>query len=239
MEKNILAENEAQVWCASLEKPADIVAGFSALLSPDEQARAARFHFERHRNHFIVGRGLLRTIIGSYLGVEPEQIEFSYGPQGKPALMKVAPGKNLQFNVSHSEDQAVYIFSWNRLVGIDIEFKREMPDQDDFAKKFFSPAESALIASLAGDQKRNAFFKLWTCKEAILKASGDGLTKPIEAAEISILDGGQAVKLAAIDGDRQQASGWHLELFEPVVSYQAALAIEGHDCQIVFRQGLI
>jgi 4'-phosphopantetheinyl transferase len=229
-----LSANEVHIWCSSLERPLPIAEKFSLLLSPDEKARAERFYFERDRVHFIVGRGLLRTILGSYLGMDPAQIEFSYGLYGKPALQTNHTDNVLQFNLAHSKDLAVYAFCWNHQIGIDLEHVRPMPDEDNFAEQFFSARESALIASLSGEEKRNAFFKIWTCKEAFLKASGDGLTKPIDQAEISLH--AETARLLSLDTDHKQALDWNLEMFRPLADYQAALAIEGRDYQIVFRQ---
>src|SRR5688500_1044662 len=81
-----LSSNDVHVWCASLEQPLEGMAKFFSLLSPDEVARSERFYFERDRSHFIVGRGLLRMLIGRYLQMEPGRVEFSYGRYGKPAL---------------------------------------------------------------------------------------------------------------------------------------------------------
>ncbi len=230
-----LSSDEVHIWRASLEQPPEGVVKFSSLLSPDEELRARRFYFERDRNRFIVGRGLLRTILGNYLAMEPSLIEFSYGPYGKPALKTVFHDKTLQFNLSHSNSLAVFIFSWDRRVGIDIEFIHALSSEDRFAEQLFSPRESALISSLSGEEKLNAFFKLWTCKEAVFKASGDGLTKPIDQAEI-LLTEGESVQLVSIDGDPEQAASWHLETFSPAPGYRVSLAVEGYDERIAFQQ---
>ena len=161
-----LSSDDVHIWRASLEQPLEDVAKFFALLSPDEVVRAERFYFERDRSHFIVGRGLLRTFLGRYLEMEPARVEFSYGPYGKPALKSVFHGKALQFNLSHSNSVAVFIFSWNRLVGIDVEQVRSILDEDRFAEQLFSAREGRFIGSLSGEQKLDSFFKIWTCKEA-------------------------------------------------------------------------
>jgi 4'-phosphopantetheinyl transferase len=230
-----LAGDEIHVWSASLAQPTDLAASFSSVLSLDEKARAERFYFERDRIHFVLGRGLLRKILGGYLGMEPAWIEFSYGPYGKPALKTGDSNHTLQFNLAHSKGLALLAFCWNRPLGIDLEHVRPMASEDDFAAQVFSASESALIASLTGEQKRQAFFKIWTCKEAFFKASGDGLTKPIDQAEIA-LDAGEAARLVSIAGDPQQASGWRLQTFQPVADYQAALAFQGDECKVVFKQ---
>src|SRR4051812_45031189 len=97
-----LAGDEVQVWIASLEKPPEVVAGCSSLLSPDEKDRAGRFYFERDRKRYTVGRGLLRMLLGAFLATKPGQVTFRYGAYGKPALDRVVHGRTLQFNLAHS-----------------------------------------------------------------------------------------------------------------------------------------
>lgn len=230
-----LAGDEIHVWSASLVQPAAVVADFSALLALDEKNRAARFHFAKDRDHYIVGRGLLRRLLGAYLGLDPAWVAFRYGNYGKPALKAGDLNHTLEFNLAHSGGRALYAFCWNRPLGIDLEQVRAMDHQDDFAAQIFSASESALIASLDGEQKQQAFFKIWTCKEAFFKASGDGLTKPIDQAEIA-LDVGETARLVSINGDARQAHGWQLETFQPAVGYYAALAFQGQPCKISFQR---
>lgn len=229
-----LAGDEIHVWSASLAQPADVIENFSALLSADEKARAERFYFPKDRAHFIVGRGLLRQFLGKYLDLDPAWVELCYGPFGKPALKSGDTHHTLQFNLAHSNGLALYAFCWNRALGIDLEHHRPI-EEDDFAAQVFAASESALISSLTGEQKRRAFFTIWTCKEAFFKASGDGLTKPIDQAEIT-LDAGQTASLVSIAGDRQQAAGWQLKTFQPATNFQAALAFHGADAAIRYRE---
>ena len=230
-----LTAPDLYIWCASLNASPDELSRFSSLLSPDEKTRAEKFYFERDANRYIVGRGILRLLVGAYLGMEASRIEFTYGPHGKPAVEAIFQNKILQFNLSHSNDQAVYIFGWDRSVGIDIEHIRPMQDADDFAEQFYSARERDLINSLSGDEKWTAFFKIWTCKEAFLKANGSGLTVPLDHTEIHLQSDG-SVTLTFTDEVAGQAAPWHIETFEPVVDYQAAIAVAGHPCRIIFRQ---
>jgi Phosphopantetheinyl transferase len=225
---------DLHLWRASLASSPQSLAHFSALLSSDEKARAARFHFERDRARYTMGRGILRTLLGSYLGLEPENVKISYGPQGKPFVDSINQNQNLEFNVSHSNEHAVYLFGWDRLVGIDIEHIRPMTDADDFAKHFFSKRESLLIRSLSGNKKWEAFFKFWTCKEAYLKANGSGLTVPLNEVEIALENDGSAA-LTSIGGDTHQAQHWRLETFNPTADYQVALLVEGQNGNIIHQ----
>lgn len=230
-----LAGDEIHLWNASLVQPAAVIAHFATLLSADEKTRAGRFYFEKDRARYIVGRGLLRKILGAYLGLDPAWIEFSYGSYGKPALKVGDLNHTLEFNLAHSADRVLYAFCWNRALGVDLEHIRPMENQDDFAAQIFAPSESTLITSLDGEQKQRTFFTIWTCKEAFFKASGDGLTKPIADAEI-VVDVGGTASLLSIAGDPQQASGWCLETFQPATDYQAALAFRGEACKISFQK---
>ncbi len=232
-----LPDSVIHVWCASLEYTPPQLAEFLSLLSADEKARANRFYFERDRSRFIIGRGLLRILLSRYLGAEPSQLEFVYGGHGKPALKSETLDRVLEFNVSHSKDLALYIFSWNHKVGVDVEYVYPLPDLDNFAELFFSPRECAYIHSLSGEHKESVFFKLWTCKEAFLKANGSGLTIPINQVEISLGMEGSAI-VGTIDGDIEEAERWHLETFNPIPGYQASLAVEGYDGRVILRQNV-
>jgi 4'-phosphopantetheinyl transferase len=230
-----LVHDDVHIWSASLEQPAEYREKLFLLLSFDERTRVERFYFEKDRNRYIIGRGLLRILLGGYLGLNPSTIQFTYGAYGKPALAEEVHGRALEFNVSHSNDMAVYIFTWDQPVGIDIEYIHSMKDMDDFALRFFTPDECALIRSLPMAQKQKTFFKLWTCKEAYLKAYGSGLTVPLNQVEVSFATE-ETASFTSIGGDREQAARWYLDIFNPVPGYQAALAVERQNGQIMFQE---
>src|SRR2546423_1532331 len=83
-----LHEGEIHVWAAALDVTSPAQERLGAALAATERERAARFHFERERNRYTVGRGLLRAILGRYLRTEPGELQLEYGPQGKPVLME-------------------------------------------------------------------------------------------------------------------------------------------------------
>jgi 4'-phosphopantetheinyl transferase len=230
-----LTDPDLHIWRASLSGSLDELSYFDSILSPDEKARADRFYFERDRNRYIFGRGILRTLLGGYLQGQASKITFVYGPHGKPAIESGRLNKTLQFNLAHSNDWAVYAFGWDMPLGIDLEHVRPMPDVDDLAKRFFSPSESTLIHSLFDDQKWETFFTIWTCKEAFLKASGSGLTLPLDQFEVSPKANG-GMKLTSISGNLKSAARWRLETFKPLADYQSAIAVENHSGKIIFHQ---
>jgi 4'-phosphopantetheinyl transferase len=216
-------DEEIHLWRTNLDVSIERVKELATILSPDERARAERFYFELHRNRFIVSRGGLRTILGCYLNIQPDRVEFEYSSRGKP---KLAGAAQLQFNVSHSQDLALYGFSCDRAIGVDLEYLRVIDDAQKIAQRFFSTQESAVIDSLPEDERNAAFFRGWTAKEAYLKATGDGLAGSLETVEVSLVPG-EPVRLLALAGDSQAASRWHLHSFIPAVDYIATVAIEG------------
>ena len=230
-----ITDSDLHIWRACLSGSVPELSYFDSILSPDEKARAERFYFERDRNRYIFGRGILRTLLGGYLQVQASKITFVYGPHGKPAIESVRSNKSLQFNLAHSNDWAVYAFGWDHPLGIDLEHIRPMPDVDELAERFFSASERVLIHSLSGDQKWETFFSIWTCKEAFLKATGSGLTLPLDQFEVSPrADGG--MKLTSISGNSKPADRWRLETFKPIADYQSAIAVEDHAGKIMFHQ---
>lgn len=224
----VLSTDEVHVWRASLDQPESVLQCLRTTLSADEAARAARFHFERDRWRFTVARGVLRAILARYLDLAPEDIQFSYGPQNKPALIDTRQNNNLQFNLSHSQNQALYAFACNRDVGVDIEQIRAMSDAEGVARRFFSTCEYAVFQALPPQRRDEGFFNCWTRKEAYIKALGDGLSHPLGTFDVSLRPGEPAA-LLAVRGDPGEVSRWSMRALTPVPGYVAALVVEGHD----------
>jgi len=222
-----LSSDHIHVWCASLDQPASCVQQFAQSLSADERVRAERFHFEQHRNRFIAGRGLLRMILSYYTGIEPSRLQFCYGPHGKPALTEASSSDRLCFNLSHSQELALFAVTRDREIGVDLECVRPISDAEQIAERFFSAQENAVFRALPRNQKQQAFFNCWTRKEAYIKARGEGLSLPLKQFDVSLIPG-EPAKLLSIRGDPEEASKWSLQALSPAPGYVAALAVEGH-----------
>lgn len=218
-------DDEVHVWCLSLEQPVSCVLQLVQVLSRDERLRAERFYFERDRRRFIVTRGMLRIILGQYLAARPDQIQFRYGPHGKPYLAETFGNNWLQFNLAHSHELAMYAFTCGREVGIDLEYICPMPDAERIAAPFFSPREISIWQKLPQHQRLRAFFNAWTRKEAYLKAIGEGLAQSLDQVEVSI-EPGKPAQLLSIKGCREEAARWSLKSLSPAHDYVAALAAE-------------
>jgi 4'-phosphopantetheinyl transferase len=202
-------------------------------LTPDERVRAERFYFEQHRQHFIVGRGVLRAILASYLGIEPAALRFHYGPRGKPALQSRPNGPSdavgrgpLQFNMAHSHGIVLYAVAQHRELGVDVEYVRPVAQAGRIVERYFTARENAVYCALPADQQPAAFFNGWTRKEAYLKARGDGLARPLSQVEVSLAPG-EPARLLSIGGDPQEAARWSLREVAPAAGWVAALCVEG------------
>lgn len=222
----VLSSNEVHVWRASLDQPTLQFQKLAQMLSADERNRAERFHFEQDRKHFIAGRGILRTLLGYYLGIEPSRLQFHYEVYGKPAL-ETCGGNTLRFNLSHSQGLVLYAVTRARSIGIDLEHIRPIAEVEQIAERFFSVRENAVFRALPQSQKQVAFFNCWTRKEAYLKAIGDGLTFPLDQFDVE-LSPGKPARLLSIKGVRCAVSRWSLQELTPAPEYVAALAVEGH-----------
>ena len=178
------AANEVHVWSAALDRTTAEAAGLSRHLSQEERDRAARFRHAGARAEFIVARALLRLLLGECLGMKPCRVPFSQTSRGKPRLGDSAK-TSLCFNVSHSHGMALFALTSRCEVGVDVERVRPFSDEMGLADRFFTPTESAALRVLDSSRRLETFFRLWTRKEAYLKAHGLGLSFGLERVEVS------------------------------------------------------
>ncbi|MHC1725284.1 MAG: 4'-phosphopantetheinyl transferase superfamily protein [Syntrophobacteraceae bacterium] len=216
--------DEVHVWSAYLDLPKPEVDLLQEVLSADEWARAAKFHFPRDRRRFIAGRAALRMILGMYLGVASKSLVLAYGPHGKPMIDGCKDGA-LRFNLSHSQGLAVIGVTLGAEIGVDVEYMHLLPDQDTIAMLHFSPSENAALWTLPPDRRTEAFFTCWTRKEAYLKALGDGLARQLDSFDVSFLPG-EAARLLCVRDNTAEASRWTLAGLTPIDGTVAALAVD-------------
>ncbi|MCL2933876.1 MAG: 4'-phosphopantetheinyl transferase superfamily protein [Trichodesmium sp. MAG_R03] len=224
-----LSENNVHIWSTNLKLSSGKIEKLSTILSPDEKNRANRFYFERDKNRFIIARGTLRTILSRYLNIEPKKLQFTYSDRGKPYLKNTS----ILFNLSHSQDLALYGITKVNLIGIDLEYIRPMNDAENLAKRFFALQEYNLIRQLPPQKQQETFLKIWTCKEAYLKAKGDGLGGSLEKVEICLTPE-KPVEFFSINGDIEEASHWYLYQFIPQPNYIAAVVVAEKNQKLSF-----
>jgi 4'-phosphopantetheinyl transferase len=223
MPKEVASLDQANVhvWVANLGDLPE--AALRALLSPDERERGRRFHFERDRRRFVNARGLLRVLLGRYLDVLPSSLLFGYGPRGKPFL---AGHDEVRFNVSHSGGLALLAFARGCELGVDIEQERALAGSADIARHYFSAGEEEALRSLAPEQREAAFFRCWTRKEAFIKATGDGLSRPLDTFDVTLAPG-EPARLLRVQGEPEAMRRFWLEDLRPAPGFAGALAVEG------------
>lgn len=167
---------DVEIWTAMLDtQPGVTMQHLRSVLSDDERARADRFHFERDRRRFEIARGILRMLLGRHVGRPAREIEFEYGPNGKPALSSRSGKPHVHFNLAHAEGMAVYAFTRVGEVGVDLERIRPIPEWEQIAKAQFSAEAGRRIRAATEADRPLEFLKAWTREEALLKASGEGL----------------------------------------------------------------
>ena len=180
---------EIQVWSVTLHAGDERLAAFTRLLTGDELRRADRYRFADDRRRFIAARGTLRLLLADYTGQEAGGIAIETDPYGKPFLR--APRRPLHFNLAHSRDRALVAFSRDSNVGIDFEDLEHVGRIADLADAICSPDELSRIDGLSGECRSRALLRLWSAKEAFLKAMGTGLQIHPTRLEVSpgIMDG--------------------------------------------------
>jgi 4'-phosphopantetheinyl transferase len=181
------AEGVTLWWC-ELERTPDELARIAATLAPAETARAARFGTDALRHRWMAGRAALREVLGRALGIAPAAVELRRGVRGRPELAD--RGARIDFNVSHTRGVALLAIARamppTTRIGVDIEHAEREVGVDLLQKKFLAPGEREKIASLSPDMRRRRFLHYWTCKEAMSKATGDGIIAPFGHLEVEL-----------------------------------------------------
>ncbi|MEM6252156.1 MAG: 4'-phosphopantetheinyl transferase superfamily protein [Cyanobacteria bacterium P01_D01_bin.156] len=191
-------------------------------LSEDELARMRRYRFEKDQRKFAVARSSLRQILSYYIQTHPKDIAFEYGTRGKPFLQTNERGIN--FNLSHSGEYALCGVAQYAL-GVDIEQLKPMERLDGLIKRCLAPSEQCLLAQTSAASKSAKFLEYWTCKEAYLKATGQGISESLAAIEI-ILEPAPIINVSG--------PPWQLQTFSPCEGYTAALVADPSITQMRF-----
>lgn len=178
-----------------MDEPSLDVPALAAVLAPRELERAARFRFELHRRRYIVAWAGLRSLLGTLLGQAPGKLPLAYEPAGKPVL----PG-GPAFSLAHSENCLLIGIAGNGRLGVDIELRRPVPDTMSLARGNFSDEELRALAVLPPEHRSAAFLRVWTRKEALLKAVGTGLLLRPALVSVGVEDvSGNVLRSSASD----------------------------------------
>ncbi len=220
-----IGPDEIHIWLAEAGPLEPCLGRLEATLDDLERARCERFRFEKDRIAFLLGRGVLRCLLGRYLGLRPERLRFAVAAHGKPFL-EAGPGEpTLRFNLSHSDEVVLLGLGTEARFGVDVERIHPRASLEQIARRFFSPREVAALRGLAPELKTRAFFSCWTRKEAYVKALGEGLSHPLKSFSVSLAPDEPAALLESSSG--RAGESWWLEDVSPAPGYAGAVASEG------------
>jgi len=228
---NEVNPNIAFVYIVNLTNCKQNIPLFWECLSTKEKIQAKQYYTSDLSDRYIISHGVLRYILSYYIHQPPQNIEFIYNEYGKPFLKN----NNIQFNMSHSHGIVSYIISPDYRVGIDIELHDSTIDVHGLSDLVFTPKEHELITKLDTKEtktKVELFYNLWTTKESLIKASGQGLSYPINTIEAMTLSPGDKVFLDHQNNKCEQA--WYHFPLELTEGYSGAIAIEHKINQIIY-----
>lgn len=218
-----LPAGEIHIWRIPLDASPQDAHTMRTCLSEDERDRAARFHFEIDRSRFTAAHCGLRTLLGRYLDTEGYREPFHAGANGKPAL---ARGAALRFNLAHSKGLALVAVAAEREIGVDLEAIDQRIELESVARRFFSAEEYRRLLGLSSARRLEAFFHIWSQKEAYLKGRGDGVALGLDHFDVEA-DPGAPAALLADRRDPEAPSRWTLYSIDPGAGFRGALAVEG------------
>lgn len=224
-----IAPCQVHLWVVKLSDFTSIEQSLLALLHPNEIKRVMRLHFALHRQRFIIARGLLRKTLHLYTGIEPEKIIFNVGPHGKPYLQDNI--LKLQFNVSHSDDVAVFALAIQQEIGVDIE-KMAPHFNKKIAERFFSQQEYSQLIELSPKESIEGFYQIWTKREAIIKALGAGLFSSLADFSVSLRQAKETIRLTYLTHQYR----YHVESVLLTEDYQLAFATAQPIINIVYKK---
>ncbi|OGT46675.1 MAG: hypothetical protein A3F17_05135 [Gammaproteobacteria bacterium RIFCSPHIGHO2_12_FULL_41_15] len=221
----LLSKHILHVWDTELTATESELLLAYQLLAPAEQQKANRFVIAIIRQRYILATAFLRRILSHYLECAPQDVCFRWGVYGKPYL---ADDTNIQFNLSHSHDRALVVLTRDQEVGIDIErYVARHLDVLSLADRFFSREESCALLTLPAEDRLIAFYRLWTRKEAFIKATGQGLSFGLNNFTVSFQRDDWDC-LLSVEDSAKLARRWALgPILQVEPDYTAAVSTQG------------
>jgi 4'-phosphopantetheinyl transferase len=170
---------KAFIYIVDMNDFHDDIIQFVPILSSQETSKAQSYYTKILAERYLISHGILRLILGHYANQSPKELQFITNDYGKPFLAQ----SNIYFNMSHSQNMAAYIVAFDHLVGIDIELVDKNINVDELCSMVLTNHENKVFSALAPAEKIYFFYQLWTRKEALVKAIGQGLRHPINTIE--------------------------------------------------------
>jgi 4'-phosphopantetheinyl transferase len=204
------------------------LASLERYLDDRDRTRAARFRFREDRARFLLGRGLVRTHLGSCFEQPAETIEFAYTDRGRPFFPH---DKKIHFSISHTHDLVALGLTRGAHIGVDLEHLRPPADLPELAKRILSADDLRTFQALPETEIAPAFFRAWTRKEAYLKARGEGLTEGLREASVSL----GPEEISSVADHREKSADWRLHNLPVPADYMGSVACDDPNRRLDFR----
>jgi 4'-phosphopantetheinyl transferase len=217
---------EIHVWHLNLGVMPVNRDAFWKALAPAERDRCSQFRSDIHKQRFIAAQGALRCLLSCYLGIAPHTVQFERNQHGKPRLAGTEPDRGLVFNLSHSGDQALVAVGVDMPLGVDLEIRRPLTHIEGLVERCFAPSERNRWCSLPPSHRLAAFFNVWTCKEAFIKAVGRGLGLGLTRC---VLASGEVPRWETIPESCGNPDEWSLRSLDLGENISAALCARATD----------
>lgn len=225
---NELAKNTTHIWRVKLTEQLINITYFQSLLNADEITLAQSYFFRKNSHCSIISRACLRILLGNYLKCDPSSIILHKNKHGK-LFLSAEP--DFFFNVSHTDEFILYAFTKMAPIGIDIEDTRRDIKFLDVARLFFAKGEMEKLNRLSENDLRSAFFRVWTKKEAFIKAVGNGMSFPLKQFEVTAL---MEESPCILSINQKTQHNWLLQSFIPEIGYQAAFSQKNNIGQVCY-----
>jgi len=225
-----LGPSQIHLWECPLGDPPDaqLLARAMTLLSDAEKKRCAAFHMEKHHAEYALSRAMLRLVLSQYAPVRPEQWQFVTGSKGKPEIAGPALDTPLWFNLSHTDGLAVCVAGRVRDIGVDVENMNRKASHQELAKRFFAPSEYVHLRTLPPSLQRETFFRIWTLKEAYIKADGQGLSIPLDSFHFRFPPENPAQ--ATLESNAESSPhAWSFFEFQPGPDHRVSIGVRNPD----------
>jgi len=219
------------VWMAEVSAAQPALPFLEPCLDAQDRKRAAQFHFAEDRARYVLGRGLVRKILGHYLSQAPETIELAYTDRGRPYF----PGdESMRFSLTHAHDLVAVAITANARVGIDIEYLQRKLDLEGLAERILSANDFRVFEVLPDQVRVPSFFRIWARKEAYLKATGEGITDGLK--EISVSFDAEEMGTIVDARDEADARNWRMHSLTLPAEYMGCVACDDAGKRVDFRR---
>jgi 4'-phosphopantetheinyl transferase len=219
-----LGPTQIHLWQYAIGKTpvAEHLAYAMTLLSDAEKQRCAAFYFEKHRTEYALSHAVLRLVLAEYAPVNPHEWRFSTGPWGKPAIAAPVLDPPLWFNLSHTDGFVACVTGRVRELGVDVENLNRITSCTEIAEHSFAAPELEYLNNLPPVLQRDAFFRIWTLKEAYMKAEGKGLAIPLNSFYFRFPSGNHP-KVRLETTSETRPDGWDFFEFQPSPCYRISI----------------